>query len=268
MRLVTYDRRGARRLGALVEDIVVDLPDAVGHPSFPSTMEALVARNGGTTFDAARAALARPGVMKESRVRRPRLLTPYLPPFRRERILGPGEEVPWPPDAPFLDHNPQLGCVVGRAGRRATATKASGLIFGYMLVVTWSPIRRLGGGRSRVTALSFGPCIVTDDEFDPGEGMLVARIDGKPSAQVPLAAARSIFAHMLSVRSMTEKGARPGMVLASPLRRRGGGLGIPLEPGAEVRVEGPGLGVLDAVLGEAPSQEWPVQASASPSAQP
>ena len=41
MRLVTYDRGGVRRLGALVAGTVVDLPDAVGHPSFPATMEAL-----------------------------------------------------------------------------------------------------------------------------------------------------------------------------------------------------------------------------------
>ena len=60
MRLVTYDRGGARRLGALVAGTVVDLPDAVGHPSFPATMEALVAYHGGTTLDAAAFALARP----------------------------------------------------------------------------------------------------------------------------------------------------------------------------------------------------------------
>ena len=46
MRLVTYDRGGARRLGAWVDGTVVDLPDAVGHPSFPTTMEALVEHNG------------------------------------------------------------------------------------------------------------------------------------------------------------------------------------------------------------------------------
>src|SRR6266508_6688215 len=53
MRLVTYDRGGARRLGAWVGGIVVDLPDAVGHPAFPTTMEALIALHGGTTLDAA-----------------------------------------------------------------------------------------------------------------------------------------------------------------------------------------------------------------------
>ena len=60
MRLVTYEREGARRLGAWVDASIVDLPDAVGHPVFPLTLEALVARHGGTTLDAAREALAYP----------------------------------------------------------------------------------------------------------------------------------------------------------------------------------------------------------------
>ncbi|HEX6009337.1 MAG TPA: hypothetical protein VFZ50_04425, partial [Actinomycetota bacterium] len=59
MRLVTFDRRGHRRLGALLQGKVVDLPELVGHPAFPDTMERLVRRNGGTVLDAARAALER-----------------------------------------------------------------------------------------------------------------------------------------------------------------------------------------------------------------
>jgi hypothetical protein len=56
MRLVTYDRRGHRRLGAILDGRVVDLPDAVGHPAFPTTLEAFVQSSRGTVLDAARAA--------------------------------------------------------------------------------------------------------------------------------------------------------------------------------------------------------------------
>src|SRR4030067_311317 len=42
LRLVTYDRRGHRRLGALLEDRGGGLPDPIGHPGYPNTMEALV----------------------------------------------------------------------------------------------------------------------------------------------------------------------------------------------------------------------------------
>ena len=65
MRLVTYDRRGHRRLGAILGGEVVDLPDVVGHPAFPTTLEALVASSGGTVMDAARAALERDEILKE-----------------------------------------------------------------------------------------------------------------------------------------------------------------------------------------------------------
>ena len=59
MRLVTYDRGGHRRLGAILGGEVVDLPDAVGHPAFPTTLEGLVSSSRGTVMDAARAALER-----------------------------------------------------------------------------------------------------------------------------------------------------------------------------------------------------------------
>ena len=46
MRLVTYDRRGHRRLGAILDGRVVDLPDAVGHPAFPTTRRSCRAAGG------------------------------------------------------------------------------------------------------------------------------------------------------------------------------------------------------------------------------
>src|SRR6188474_3897286 len=79
MRLVTYERRGARRLGATVGGVVVDLPDAVGHPAFPRTMEELVAHTGGTVLAAARSALDHPDAVAEFGVLRPKLLSPLLP---------------------------------------------------------------------------------------------------------------------------------------------------------------------------------------------
>ena len=38
--------------------IFLDLPDAVGHPAFPTTLEGLVSSSRGTVMDAARTALA------------------------------------------------------------------------------------------------------------------------------------------------------------------------------------------------------------------
>src|SRR5437588_12106242 len=52
MKLVTYSRDGNRRLGAWIDEGILDLPDAVGHPAFPTTMESLLQRNGGTVLEA------------------------------------------------------------------------------------------------------------------------------------------------------------------------------------------------------------------------
>src|SRR5438034_7786013 len=78
VKLVTYDKRGHRRLGALTGGRVVDLPDAVGHPVFPTTMEALVSSSGGTVLDAARDALERDDALEGS-VPGARLMVPLLP---------------------------------------------------------------------------------------------------------------------------------------------------------------------------------------------
>src|SRR6476469_7777438 len=78
MRFVTYDRGGQRRLGAILEGEVVDLPDAVGHPAFHTTLEGLVSSSRGTVMDAARAALQRDDAWNW-RVPKPRVLTPLLP---------------------------------------------------------------------------------------------------------------------------------------------------------------------------------------------
>ncbi len=245
MRLVTYDRGGARRLGAWVEQTVVDVPDAVGHPAFPRTMEALVARNGGTTLDAARNAIALPELIEECRVVRPRLLVPFKPDGVRERVHGPNDEVGWPRHDTYLDHNVQLACILGRDGVRLSRSKAARAIFGYTLMVTWiSPSR----GRQPV-ALSFGPSVVTADEFDPSGLVMTSRIDGKVASEVGLSPAAWTFPEMVVAKSRAARGVRPGVVLASTLSRRGVGLGIPLEPGSLVEVEGPGIGVLRNQLG-------------------
>lgn len=250
MRLVTYDRGGARRLGALVGPAVVDLPDAVGHPAFPSTMEALVARNRGTTLDIARSVLSDPEIVRDCTVPDPRLLVPFLPPLARERILTTGDVVPWPPAEDYLDLDPQIACIAGRDGRGLTIEDAARAIFGYTTMAFWSGTRFR---RNRI-AVSFGPCIVTADEFDPAGGSLVTRIDGEVRAEAPLALAAATFAEMIAAKSLSPKGVRAGVVFGSALSGRGHGLGIPLGPETVVEIEAPALGVLRAELGRRASR--------------
>jgi 2-keto-4-pentenoate hydratase/2-oxohepta-3-ene-1,7-dioic acid hydratase in catechol pathway len=172
VRLVTFERDGGRRLGALVGDTVVDLPSAVGLPAFPSTMEELI-EAGLPTLDAARQALHRDGVTERFAVPGARLLVPVLPTSLRDflafedhvkagagrrgepvpetwyempiyykgnhrSVYGPDQEIPWPPFTDELDFELEVACVLGGHGRDLDAGRAAGLIFGYTLMNDWS----------------------------------------------------------------------------------------------------------------------------------
>jgi 2-keto-4-pentenoate hydratase/2-oxohepta-3-ene-1,7-dioic acid hydratase in catechol pathway len=171
VKLVSYDRRGHRRLGALTVGRVVDLPDAVGHPAFPTTLESLIRNHGGTVLDVAQESLEREDVM-EFDIPEPRILSPVLPSSvrcfqafeeharlaakrrggrlsrawsaaplysRREHraVLGPDEELEWPAFSEDVDFECQVGCIVGSWGRNLAGGKASQGIFGYVLVNDW-----------------------------------------------------------------------------------------------------------------------------------
>src|SRR5712691_5158411 len=264
MRFVTYDRGGTRRLGALVLGNVVDLPDAVGHPSFPTTMEALVAFNGGTTLDAAAHALSRPEQIDECVVRNPRLLVPIIPTSLREftgtpatngnrRVLGPDEEIAWPTAARYLGCELEVACIVGRHGRKLSRARATSAIFGYTLMGDWSAweARRKNGERrsrglaSSEFAISLGPCIITADEFDPGGVRLVARIDDEVWSEGALDVSGPSFPEIIAEVSRTEE-ITPGEVYGSAAFGYGYRIdpGRSLHRGARVDLVADGIGTL------------------------
>jgi 2-keto-4-pentenoate hydratase/2-oxohepta-3-ene-1,7-dioic acid hydratase in catechol pathway len=182
MRLVTYDRGGHRRLGAILEAEVIDLPDAVGHPAFPTTLEGLVSSSRGTVMDAARATLQRDDAW-DWRVPKPRILTPLFPqsllsPRAMDvdrRIVGPEQPVPWPPGAAWLDYEPMIAAVVGNEGSKLEPDAVRDHVFGYTLVSDWrarsadgSPVESADG-----VPIAIGPCIVTVDELEDPHGVFI-----------------------------------------------------------------------------------------------
>src|SRR5436190_20514361 len=213
MRLVTYDRGGARRLGAWVGRGTVDLPDAVGHPAFPTTMETLVSRCGGTTLDAAREALEHPAYVRDCRVTRARLLPPVIPISLIEHrwIFGPDDSIPWPAWADEVDYHVEVACVIGKPGRDLSPKLAATIVFGYTLMNDWSARSgpRTDGGRRRRPredrfATSLGPCIVTADEFDPTRGLLQARVNGDLWSTGDLGQARATFPELIAELSRSQ----------------------------------------------------------------
>ena len=188
MRLVTYDRGGQRRLGAILEAEVVDLPDVVGHPAFPTTLEGLVSSSRGTVLDAANEALRREDVF-DHRVKRPRVLTPVFPasllsPDSLEverRLVGPEQVVPWPEGAAWLEYEPKIAAVLGLETSRVAPEDIGRHVFGYTLVSDWRARDESGSPVTTAEGLpiAIGPCVVTPDELDPQTMFIQLKVDGE-----------------------------------------------------------------------------------------
>jgi hypothetical protein len=253
---VTFDRRGHRRLGAFLGGKVVDLADAVGHPAFPGTMEALVASNGGTVLDAARAALERDEAERFV-VPDARLLAPLLPTSLRSRdaadgvrpVIGPGEEVPWPEGAGWLQYEPKIVAVLRRPTRGLAAEEAAGAVFGYTLVSDWA-VRDSSGDptpRPQGLPIAIGPCIVTPEELDPQTVFVTVRVDGEEWVKGNLnGTARSLLVAVAQASRVEEL--LPGESFASgPFEIPG--LEQRVWPGAEIELDAEGIGVLVSRVG-------------------
>ncbi|HEX6130338.1 MAG TPA: fumarylacetoacetate hydrolase family protein [Actinomycetota bacterium] len=253
MRLVTYDRGGQRRLGAILEGEVVDLPDAVGHPAFPTTLEGLVSSSRGSIMDAAYAALERDDVW-EHRVRRPRVLTPLFPrsllspgAMDVERTLvGPEGDVPWPEGAAWLEYEPKVAAVIGAEARKVSAGAIREHLFGYTLVNDWAardasgaPVPTAGG-----LPLAIGPCVVTADGLDPQTMFLRVKIDGREVAKGNLNGASRDLLALVSGASQLGELERGDAFALGPFDHGAADPERQLWPGALVELAAEGIGTL------------------------
>jgi hypothetical protein len=249
MRFVTYDRGGQRRLGAIFEGEVVDLPDAVGHPAFPTTLEGLVSSSRGTVMDAARTALDRDDVF-DWRVKRPRILTPLFPASLlspgsldvERRVIGPEQELPWPAGAAWLEYEPKVAAVLGLETSGAEPFDPARHLFGYTLVSDWQA--RDASGAPVVHAdgvpIAIGPCVVTADEVDPQVMYLQVKIDGDEVAKGNLnGTARSLY-RTIEEASKTAPLSRGDALALNPFSQS------PSEiwPGALIELAAEGIGTL------------------------
>jgi 2-keto-4-pentenoate hydratase/2-oxohepta-3-ene-1,7-dioic acid hydratase in catechol pathway len=231
---------------------VVDLPDLVGHPAFPDTMERLVRGNGGTVLDAARAALERDEA-EACVVAEARLLAPIVPQALRSadavdgarRVFGPGDELPWPPGAGWLEFHPKIAAVLRRPVEGAiTPEETPAVVFGYTLVGDW--LARSSSGDPMASPdgapVSIGPCIVTADEFDPQTAFVTVRVDGEEWVKGNLnGTARSLLEEVARA-SRLETLAAGEAIASSPFRIAG--FEQRIWPGAEVELEAASIGAL------------------------
>lgn len=261
MRLVTYDRRGHRRLGAILDGRVVDLPDAVGHPAFPATLEAFVQSSRGTVLDAARAALAHEDaidhVVQEARILPPlfprSLLIPGGADLER-RIAGPGDVIAWPTGAAWLDYEPKVAAVLALETADVEPETVAERIFGYTLVSDWVAKDASGDplGTSAGVPIAIGPCVVTVDECDPQSMFLRAKVDGDELAKGNLnGAARSLFT-LIAAASRGTALERGDAFALGPFPARDDDPSRRLWPGALVELAAERIGTLRNRLGARP----------------
>jgi len=235
----------------------VDLPETVGHPAFPDTMERLARSNGGTVLHAARAALKRdePDLVV---VPQARLLASLLPTSLRSAdaaegarpVLGPGDEIPWPAGAGWLEFHPKIAAVLRRPIQDPLAPEdIPAVVLGYTLIADW--LARSASGDPMPSPegvpVSIGPCVVTPDELDPQAAFVTVRVDGEEWVKGNLNGAARVLLRDVA-RASREERLAPGEAFAS------GPFEIPgveqrLWPGAEVELETEGIGVLRNRLG-------------------
>lgn len=270
MRLVTYDRRGHRRLGAILDGRVVDLPDAVGHPAFPTTLEAFAQSSRGTVLDAARAALDRDDV-KDHVVKQARILPPLFPrslllPASPESlearegdglerlVAGPEQDIAWPAEAAWLDYEPKVAAVLAVETKDVRTDAVAERIFGYTLVSDWVAKDASGDplGTSAGVPIAIGPCLVTIDECDPQSMYLQAKIDGTELAKGNLnGSARNLFG-LIAAASRGTVLERGDAFALGPFPARDDDPNRRLWPGALVELAAEGIGTLRNRLGARP----------------
>lgn len=181
---------------------------------------------------------------------------------------GPHEDVPVAPGSQRFDYELEVGAVVGCRGSDLDPATAERWIAGYTLLCDWSArdlqehemLGNLGPAKSKDTATSFSPYLVTKEELEPFRAArgfdlgMRAQVNGRTYSQGSFADIHWSFAQMLAYASRGTE-LRPGDVVGSgtvgtgcilELSRVHGTDTYPwLRPGDHVRLELDQVGAID-----------------------
>jgi fumarylacetoacetate (FAA) hydrolase len=160
-------------------------------------------------------------------------------------IFGPDAEIPYPEGTEELDYELEVAAIIGAEGR----------IGGFTIMNDWSArdLQRsemrvgLGPAKGKDFATSLGPVVVTPDEFDGTDGVMVARVNGEERSRGNL---RDMFHSWKRIVAHAARNTRllAGDVLGSGTVGTGSilehGDGRWLQPGDVVELEVEGIGVL------------------------
>jgi fumarylacetoacetate (FAA) hydrolase len=166
-------------------------------------------------------------------------------------VIGSEDVVAFPRGSEKLDYELEVAAVIGGDEQ----------IAGFTILNDWSArdLQRgeitvgLGPAKGKDFATSIGPFLVTVDEFDGGEAVMLARVNGQERSRGQLS---DIHYSWLEIRDRAAMNTRlrPGDVLGSGTVGTGCILESEdqswLQPGDVVELEVTGLGVLRNVIGE------------------
>jgi len=278
LKLVTFTQGGSTRIGAVVEESVVDFRAAA--PSLPNDMIALLTE-GDSALDAARSAVDSGQAripLADVKLEAPVLHPPkYIgiglnyaahaaesgmdPPehpmmFNKQStcVAGPGDPVHMPRVSGALDYEGELGIVIGRRCRHVPKDRAADVIAGYTIVNDVSVrdwqlrVRTMTIGKSFDTHGPMGPWLVTRDEVGDPHGLrLQTTVNGEKrqdsSTKDLIFDCYELVEHLSTAFTL-----EPGDVIATGTPS---GVGIGFKPpkflkvGDVVRIEIDKLGVLE-----------------------
>jgi 2-keto-4-pentenoate hydratase/2-oxohepta-3-ene-1,7-dioic acid hydratase in catechol pathway len=177
-----------------------------------------------------------------------------------DTVIGPEDEIPWPPYTDRLDHELELAAVIGSPGRDIPREQALEHVFGYTL---WNDLsardvqaRELpigmgpGKGKDWDGSNVLGPCIVTADEVDVSNVVLEVRVNGERWGGDTTASMYHTFADLIAYASLAQT-LHPGDVLGSGTATGGSGIELDrwLQPGDIVELEAEPIGILRNTVG-------------------
>jgi fumarylacetoacetate (FAA) hydrolase len=160
-------------------------------------------------------------------------------------IYGPEAEIAYPAETQELDYELECAAVIGVDGK----------IGGFTVMNDWSArdVQRaemrvgLGPAKGKDFATSFGPVLVTPDEFDGSSGAMVARVNGEERSRGELGAMYHGWDALLEQAGRNTT-LRPGDIIGSGTVGSGcileHGDGRWLQRGDVVELEIEGIGVL------------------------
>jgi 2-keto-4-pentenoate hydratase/2-oxohepta-3-ene-1,7-dioic acid hydratase in catechol pathway len=174
-------------------------------------------------------------------------------------VIGPEDEILWPPYTDRLDYELEIGFYIGKMGRNIRVEEAPEYIAAVTIFndVSARDIQlremtlTIGPSKGKDFCTVMGPCAVTMDEIDEWNLNMRARVNGEVWSEGTSRHRRFSFAEVVAWASYSET-IYPGEFLA--VGTVGGGCGLELnrwiKPGDVVELEVEGIGVLRNRVGQ------------------